>query len=274
VRCASCSAIGYRKCKALQGMNTIGALRPGSIVLWEHPERRAGGGAMPVLSLGESGDGRSIALAVDGTHLLEWSELSERGAGRAYSALWEGLVGWLMRDPRYESARLELTNECRAGLPVELRITRLPGPAVDVNVSLEELGSVVDPDKPLPDKKLRMEANVETVTVPLGALGEGGFSATVRIGSAPPTRFDFACERGGVAFADSRPDPVLLERLAQQTGGVSLRASSASSLKAPPPTRVASQRMSAPLLSAWVWALLAGSSIGVHWYLRRRAGLI
>ncbi|HYJ11090.1 MAG TPA: glutamine amidotransferase [Polyangiaceae bacterium] len=258
----------------MQGMNTIGALRPGSIVLWEHPERRAGGGAMPVLSLGESGDGRSIALAVDGTHLLEWSEISEQGAGRAYSALWEGLVGWLMRDPRYESARLELTNDCRAGLPVELRITRLPGPAVDVNVSLEELGSVVDPDKPLPDKKLRMEANVETVTVPLGALGEGGFSATVRIGSAPPTRFDFACERGGVAFADSRPDPVLLERLAQQTGGVSLRASSASSLKAPPPTRVASQRMSAPLLPAWVWALLAGSSIGVHWYLRRRAGLI
>jgi len=258
----------------MQGMNTIGALRPGSIVLWEHPERRSGGSSMPVLSLGESGDGRSIALAVDGTHLLEWSELSERGAGRAYSALWEGLVGWLMRDPRYESARLELIHECRAGLPVELSITRLPGPAADVTVSLEELGSVVDPDKPLPDRKLRMEANVETATVPLGALGEGGFSATVRIGSAPPTRFDFACERGGVAFADSRPDPALLERLAEQTGGVSLAASGASSLRAPPPTRVASQRMSAPLLPAWVWALLAGTSIGLHWYLRRRAGLI
>ena len=84
-----------------------------------------------------------------------------------------------------------------------LSITRLPGPAADVSVSLEELGSVVDPDKPLPDKKLRMEANVETTTVPLGVLGEGGFSATVRIGSAPPTRFDFACERGYVRHGDT-----------------------------------------------------------------------
>ena len=52
----------------MQGMNTLGAVRPGSIVLWEHPERRAGNAAMPVLSLGESGDGRSIA-PVSYTHL-------------------------------------------------------------------------------------------------------------------------------------------------------------------------------------------------------------
>ena len=258
----------------MQGANTIGAIRPGSIVLWEHPERRAGETPMPVLSLGEAGDGRSIALAVDGTHLLEWSDLSERGAGRAYSALWEGLVGWLMRDPRYESARLELTHECRAGVPVELSITRLPGPAVDLTVSLEELGAVADPDHPIPDKALRLGDSVETATLPLGTLSEGGYAATVRVGSAPPTRFDFACERGGVAFADSRPDPALLERLAQQTGAVSLGAGDVRSLKAPPPTRVASQRLSAPLLPTWLWALLAAASIGTHWYVRRRAGLI
>lgn len=258
----------------MQGANTLGPLRPGAIVLWEHPERRAGQTPMPLLSLGESGDGRSIALAVDGTHLLEWSELGERGAGRAYSALWEGLVGWLMRDPRYESARLDLTRECRAGTPVELTITRLPGAAVDVTVALEELGSVVDPDHPISGKKLRMEANVETATVPLGSLTEGGYTATVRLGNAPPTRFDFACERGGPAFADSRPDPELLERLAQQTGGVSLAARDVASLKAPPSTRVASQRLVAPLLTPWIWALLAAAGIGAHWYVRRRAGLI
>jgi hypothetical protein len=258
----------------MQGTNTLGALRPGSIVLWEHPDRRAGQNPMPVLSLGESGDGRSIALGVDGTHLLEWSELGERGAGRAHSALWEGLVGWLMRDPRYESARLELTRECRAGAPVELSITRLPGAAVDVTVSLEELGAVVDPDHPIPDKQLRLAEGVETATVPLGALSEGGYTATVRLGSAPPTRFDFACERGGPAFADSRPDPALLERLAKETGGVSLAAGDVGSLKAPPPTRVASQRLSAPLLATWVWALLAAAASGAHWYARRKAGLI
>ena len=38
--------------------------------------------------------------------------------------------------------------------------------------------------------------------------------------------------------------------------------------------RVASQRLSAPLLPTWLWALLAAASIGGHWYVRRRAGLI
>jgi uncharacterized membrane protein len=254
----------------MQGSSTLGPARPGSIVLWEHPDRRAGSGSMPMLSLGESGDGRAIALAVDGTHLLEWSELGERSAGRAYGALWEGLVGWLMRDPRYESARLELTHECRAGAPVELSVTRLPGAAVDVRVTVERLGDKLG--KKLPT--LRMESSVETATVPLGVLDEGGYSATVHIGSAPPARFDFACERGGPAFADSRPDPQLLERIAAQTGGVSLGAGDVASLEAPPATRVASQRVSAPVLPAWVWALLAGASIGAHWYARRRAGLL
>jgi uncharacterized membrane protein len=255
------------------GSNTLGPLRPGAIALWEHPDRRAGSGAMPVLALGDSGDGRAIALGVDGTHLLQWSELGERSAGRAYGALWEGLVGWLMRDPRYESARLELTHECRAGVPASLDITRLPGAAVDVKVTLERLGDANPSPLPAP-AALRMEGDVETATLPLGVLDEGGYSATVHIGSAPPTRLDFACESGGPAFADSRPDPGLLERISKQTGGVSLRAADAASLKAPPPTHVASQRLVAPLVPAWLWALLAASGIGAHWYARRRAGLL
>jgi uncharacterized membrane protein len=254
------------------GSNTLGPLRPGAISLWEHPDRRAGKDAMPMLALGDSGDGRAIALGVDGTHLLQWSELGERGAGRAYGALWEGLVGWLMRDPRYESARLELTHECRAGAPAALNITRLPGAAVDVKVSLERLGeAAASPPRPPP---MRMEGDVETATVQLGVLTEGGYTATVHIGSSPPARFDFACESGGPAFADSRPDVALLERISKESGGVSLRAADASSLKAPPPTHVESQRVVAPLLPAWVWALLAASGIGAHWYARRRAGLL
>jgi len=258
----------------MQGTNTLGPLRPNAIALWEHPDRRAGGAAMPVLALGESGDGRAIALGVDGTHLLQWSDLGERGAGRAYGALWEGLVGWLMRDPRYESARIDLAHECRAGAAVELSLTRLPGAAVDVKVALERLGEEAASGAKLAEKQLRMDADVETATVPLGVLSEGGYSATVHIGSAPPARFDFACERGGAAFADSRPDPALLERISKETGGVSLRAADAGTLKAPPPTHVASQRLVAPLLPAWLWALLAASSIGAHWYARRRAGLV
>jgi hypothetical protein len=255
------------------GSNTLGALRPGAISLWEHPDRKAGRDPMPVLALGDSGDGRAVALGVDGTHLLQWSELGERGAGRAYGALWEGLVGWLMRDPRYESARLELKHECRAGVPAFLDITRLPGAAVDVKVALERLGEPTPTPVAAP-RQVRMESDLESVTLPLGPLEEGGYTATVHIGDAPPARLDFACESGGPAFADSRPDPALLQRLSKESGGSSVTASEASSLQAPPPTRVASQRLVAPLVPAWLWALLAGVSLGAHWYARRRAGLL
>jgi uncharacterized membrane protein len=69
------------------GTNFLGQARPGSIVLWEHPELMAGGKNMPVLALGEAGDGRTIALSVDSTHRLAFSPMAASVAGRAYGAL-------------------------------------------------------------------------------------------------------------------------------------------------------------------------------------------
>jgi uncharacterized membrane protein len=252
------------------GSNTLGAARPGAITLWEHPERRAGQGAMPILALGEAGDGRSIALGVDGTHELSFSEFAERAAGRGYGALWDGLVGWLMRDPRYEALRLELAGPCIAGLPASLRLVRLPGSIGDVSLALTRLGpqgapviakSVKDP----PPGPLELE---------LGVLEAGGYTAAARVGAAPPTRFDFACERGGPAWSDSRPDPERLSRLAAASGGKSVSLANIDDLPVPDPMEVAAERSSTPLLPAWAWTLAAALSLGAHWYARRRQGLL
>jgi len=252
------------------GSNTLGAVRPNAITLWEHPDRRAGKGPMPVLALGEAGDGRSIALGVDGTHALAFSEFADRAAGRAYGALWDGLVGWLMRDPRYEALRLELAGPCIAGLPARLRLVRLPGSTGEVTLQLTRLGpqsapvlnkSVKDP----PSGPLDLE---------LGALEAGGYSASARVGAAPPTRFDFACERGGPAWSDSRPDPERLARIARASGGRAVSASHVADLPVPDPIEVAAERSSVPLLPAWAWTLVASLALGGHWYARRRQGLL
>ena len=63
---------------------------------------------MPVLAVADVGNGRSIALGVDGGWLLQFSELGARTGGRGHGALWDGLLGWLMRDPRFEPAQIEL----------------------------------------------------------------------------------------------------------------------------------------------------------------------
>jgi hypothetical protein len=224
---------------------------------------------MPVLALGEAGDGRSIALGLDGTHGLAFSELASTVAGRGYGALWDGLLGWLMRDPRYEAARAELVGECIAGEPATLRIVPLPGMQGEIELTLERLGTDPRPVR----KKLSPQPSGQ-VEIEVGPLEAGGYSARARVGAAPPTRYDFACEKAGEAWSDSRPDADRLERIARVSGGRSVDAEDVASLPLPQPTQIAAERHVSPVLPAWVWTLLAAVALGGHWIIRRRGGLV
>ena len=93
------------------------------------------------------------------------------------------------------------------------------------------------------------------------------------VGAAPATRLDFACEDGGRAFSDSRPDPERLERIARATNGKSVTPDAVSSLPLPPATEVMVERTAAALVPPWIWSLAAALALGAHWLLRRRAGL-
>jgi uncharacterized membrane protein len=250
------------------GANRVGDARPGSFVLWTHPKvKTKSGAAMPLLALGEKGDGRSIALAVDGTYRLSYSSLGSETAGRAHAALWDGLLGWLMRDPRYEPAQIELDSPCTAGVPLSLRVRPLPGSQGDLHVEvsrLERRDVVVRKDG---------KSTESPVTIDVGKLEPGGYTAKVWVGTGPSTRRDFACERGGDEWADSRPDEARLKAIAKATGGEFLRASDAGRLPLPPATEVAAERRVEPMLPAWSWTLLAAASLGIHWIVRRRTGL-
>jgi uncharacterized membrane protein len=253
------------------GSNTVGKPRPGSIVLWEHPERRVDAKLpMPVLALAEHGDGRSIALGVDGTFALGFGELAERAGGRAYGSLWEGLLGWLMRDPRYELGRVGLPSPCIAGEPTELEVVPPPGAGGDLVLTLAPLG---EGGTAAPVFEKRLAATGQALRVDAGRLAGGGYEARLRVGAAPPLRFDFACEEGGVAFADSRPDPARLERIASATDGKSVAADGAFALPEPRATEVTVERRFSPILPPWVWTLAAAFALGAHWVVRRQRGL-
>jgi uncharacterized membrane protein len=254
---------------AMPGSNTLGPARPGALVLWDHPSRRADGNAMPVLALGEAGDGRAIALGVDGSHELEFGELAASVAGRAFGALWDGLLGWLMRDPRYEAARMELVSDCIAGQNAILKLVRVPGVEGDVELTVDRLGQR---DQAKIVKRVPAPPT-GPVDIDLGALEPGGYSARAQVGKAPSTRYDFACERAGEAWSDSRPDPDRLERIARLTGGRSVDASEVDRLKLPDPTVIAAERHVSPLLPAWAWSIAAAVALGGHWLARRRGGL-
>jgi uncharacterized membrane protein len=255
---------------SMTGSNTLGVARPGSIVLLEHPNRKAGATKMPILALGEAGDGRSIALGVDGSWRLSFSSEGAKVAGRAFGALWDGLLGWLMRDPRFEPGRAELIGECVAGEPVAMNLTRLPGATGEITIDVERLGR--NTGAPL-SKKLP-EPPPGPVRIELGKLEPGGYTAKIKIGQAPPTRLDFACEKGGEAWSDSRPDPDRLERIAKLTNGRSVTFERVSDLPLPESARISAERHVTPLLPPWAWTALAAVFLGAHWFVRRRGGLV
>ncbi len=265
----------------MPGTNLVGPARPGATVLAVHPDRKVAGPSgeepMPVLALGEYGTGRTIALTVDGTHLLSLSTFAAEQSGRAYGALWDALLGWIMRDPRFESTAIDRPQPCVAGEPATLTLRPLPGAEGTATVEVHRLGT----GELAHTATVELDAEGSSTKLALPGLAAGGYSATVRIGGAsgagrslsPATRVDFACERGGDEWADPRPDVARLEAIARASGGVALRAGDVGSLPWPPPTLVRSRSSSNPIAPPWVWSLVASLVVGAHWIVRRRNGL-
>jgi uncharacterized membrane protein len=267
----------------MPGANVLGDVRPGGIVLWAHPTRTTKSGApMPILAVGDQGNGRSIALGIDGAWELEFSQLGARTSGRGYGALWDGLLGWLMRDPRFEPGQLELVSPCVADTPTKLRV-RLPststphgaatdGKTKDMVVELRRL----DKQDVAPiriDVPKRAPGASSAVEVALPSLAAGGYTARLKLGAGPTTRRDFACESGGDEWADSRPDRDRLRALASATGGSFHDASDDLTLPLPKPAVVSAERHVVPVAPSWAWSLAAAIALGVHWFARRRSGL-
>ncbi len=277
----------------MPGANVLGDARKGSVVLWQHPTRKTPTGApMPILAVGEPGDGRTIALGIDGGWELKFSQLGARTVGRGHGALWDGLLGWLMRDPRFEPAQLEIVGGCTAKIPATLRAHLLAvaagsssaggtTPGVSgrelLTLDLERIDKSAHgggPSGPLPFHVEVARAAGDSNDMVLPPLESGGYTARLRVGGASATRFDFACEAGGDEWADSRPDGARLKALAEATGGTFLWADDdLSRLPLPKPTRVSSERHVVPIAPPWTWTLLAAAALGAHWIARRRSGL-
>lgn len=211
---------------------------------------------------------------MDGAWELEFSQLGARTAGRGHGALWDGLLGWLMRDPRFEAAQTDLPLGCTAGLPALLRARMLPAAGskretIALDVTRIDKGGGQAPFHL--ERARASEASWEDFALP--PLQAGGYTARLRFAGGATTRHDFACEAGGDEWADSRPDPERLEALAKATGGSFWYSADALRLPLPKPTVVSAERHVTPVAPPWAWTLMAAVLLGGHWVARRRSGL-
>ncbi len=273
----------------MAGANLLGDVTGRGVALWVHPTRTTKSGKpMPVLAVGDVGDGRSIALGVDGSRLLAFSKAALASGGRAYDAFYRGLIGWLMRDPRYEPVRARLVHgggegPCLTGAPAALRVEAFP---VEGKARLRALLSEL-PGANAGDGFLRkVSRDVEgdpPVLLPLGVGGSGAFAA--RVMATPRSEPDDddalavaprslgACEEGGDEHADPRPSPDKLKKLAAAQGGVAVTAAEVSKIPVPVAAVISVERSVSPILPTWAWCALAAAVASLHWYVRRRSGL-
>ncbi len=257
------------------GANTLGPPKPGAIVLWEHPQRTflpvkgvAMSGPMPVLAISDVRDGRVVELGLDATYRFAWGNLAAETSGRAYGALWEALIGWVMHEPQYAPLHGEIIGDCIANLPL---ITRWYLPA-DVhgllNMEVQQLGQA---GEHATHQQVRVN-NSTVVELQIAGLPPGGYAATTRVEGGAEARLNFACEPGGVAFADSRPDSDRLRKLAEVTTGTYVRPAEIDRLPLPPSLFIDMTRTSHPIAPAWLWSALAAAFLGTHWLAARSTG--
>jgi len=256
----------------MPGANVLGEVRRDGLVLWAHPSRTTRSGTkMPVLAVAEPGDGRTIALGVDGTWELKFSQLAAKTVGRAHGALWDGLLGWLMRDPRFETSQMEVVGGCAAGVAPTIRARLLPSDSMAQLVALDV--TRIDTRGAPAHVEASRTQDTGSIDLRLPALEAGAYTARLRVASGAATRYDFACEAGGDEWADSRPDAKRLAALAAATGGAFAFADGAGRLALPGPTVVSAERHVTPIAPPWAWSFAAGMLLGAHWVARRRSGL-
>jgi hypothetical protein len=239
---------------------------------------------MPILSVMEADEGRSIALTVDSIAQLQFSEFAVPSGGKGFDAFMSAMVGWLMHDPRYEFARGELVgahegSRCLSGIECALKLYGV-GRSNQIDVTfarfLERENKLAAASKPIVFK-----ADTDPPwLVPVGHLDAGVYQVRVRVWNSNPsegqrfeTHFYAIAEQGGEEWARTSPDREKLAALAKAHAGTLTDAAHIDTWELHAEKVITLQKQIMPLFSAWIYSLIAAIGLGAHWILRRQASL-
>jgi uncharacterized membrane protein len=276
----------WRSLPELEGVNIIGAPRPGATVIAEHPALQlAAGKPLPIIVAGDHGEGRSLVITTDS--LWRWGMVAAGRPGddgRAYSKLWENAIRWLIRDPdlQYLRAQSDAT-EYYAEQPIRIDVraldrdyTALAGATVALDV--RPIGPRGDGDTV--DRAELTTDDAGEAQRHLTSLEPGVYRATARarVGDRPVEAIDLFLVRNATQELE-RPaaSPDLLQQIASATGGRFLADTPAlpADLEFAAPRVVRVDRRADVELWSRPWLLLAALLLlGLEWGLRQRSGYL
>ncbi len=260
------------------GMNMVAGLRENARPLMRHPTRRLSSGEpLPLLVVGESGEGRTLALMTDTAWRWGIATAGRTGDASTYARFWDRALRWLSRDPALEPTRVTTDRErygpgARVKVHARLRTDRYePRSGLPVRVVLvDDADETVGEALATTDRDGVLETSLE------GPASPGAFRAVVREAASPTLLGEepFLVEAAGDELTDPRPSAELLAQLASETGGTSYRAAGVPALRDIDTRRERSLGYAtlAPFASPWFVVPLLLLWVA-DWLLRRRAGL-
>jgi len=125
----------------LRGTNVVERAKSSATVLARHPSLQNNGRGMPVLTVGEMGDGRVMSLTSDSTWRWGFEFVGQGGTPREYQVFWNSAIRWLIKDPELKLIQVSIAEErYTPGTPMtaNVRISEPDyTPAAEVDSSLE-----------------------------------------------------------------------------------------------------------------------------------------
>lgn len=272
----------------LAGSNVFGAPRPGSAVLLEHPTlpgaAPGGESSMPVLVIGQAGQGRTLALSVDSSYRWGFTTAGTTGDSSVYERFWDRAIRWLTHDPLLEPSRIDTDAESYApGTTVRVEML-LRGPdyraLAEGSVRLElrsghgRRGADLQGDvKDVQDVDLRVHAGGYTAARVEAPESPGAYQLVLLHDDRILAEQAFVVEIGGEELSHPLPDPERLAAIADATGGEFFNgeAPKAAGLERTTMSFVAGRTLMPLSFSTFFIAFAA--SCFAEWALRRRLGL-
>ena len=95
----------------MRGTNIVLGTRPGATVLATHPTLSGTDGPMPVISVMDAGEGRSMAMTIDNSWRWNFDHVSDGGNSRPYTSFFNSAIRWLIRDPELNLIQVEIPEE-------------------------------------------------------------------------------------------------------------------------------------------------------------------
>lgn len=83
----------------LQGCNKAGKTKNGAVAIAVHPSIKINGENLPIIAVGNMGNGRSAAIMTDSLWKWDFQSAAEGGTNRDYLKLWNNMIKWLTHDP-------------------------------------------------------------------------------------------------------------------------------------------------------------------------------